>query len=47
MTQTDLIIENLRAQFGGAIQAVDQFRGETTVTIASERRGTGRELLAG
>ncbi|MGC8780640.1 MAG: NADH-quinone oxidoreductase subunit C, partial [Anaerolineae bacterium] len=34
MTQLDSIIGKLRAQFGSAIQAVDEFRGETTVTLA-------------
>jgi len=33
MAQTTLVIEKLRAKFGAAIQAVDEFRGETTVTV--------------
>ncbi|MCX6028990.1 MAG: NADH-quinone oxidoreductase subunit D, partial [Chloroflexi bacterium] len=34
MTQANPIIEKLWAQFGSAIQAVDEFRGETTITVA-------------
>jgi NADH-quinone oxidoreductase subunit C len=34
MAQTNPTIEKLRARFGAAIQAVDEFRGETTVTLA-------------
>ncbi|MEJ5198412.1 MAG: NADH-quinone oxidoreductase subunit C, partial [Anaerolineae bacterium] len=34
MAQTNSLIEKLRTQFGNAIQAVDEFRGETTVTLA-------------
>ncbi len=34
MAQTNPIIEKLRARFGNAIQAVDEFRGETTFTLA-------------
>jgi NADH dehydrogenase I D subunit len=33
MAQTNPIIDKLRAQFGSAIQGVDEFRGEITVTI--------------
>ena len=34
MAQTNPIIEKLWSQFGSAIQAVEEFRGETTVTVA-------------
>lgn len=34
MTQPNPIIEKLRSQFGAAVQAVEEFRGETTVVLA-------------
>ncbi len=36
MSQTNPAVEKLRAQFEGAIQAVYEFRGETTVTVRSQ-----------
>ena len=37
MTQTNPTVEKLQAQFSGAVQAVSEFRGESTVTVRSEQ----------
>ena len=36
MTQTNPTVEKLQAQFSGAIQAVREFRGETTLTVRAQ-----------
>ncbi len=36
MSQTNLAVEKLQAQFPAAVQAVKEFRGETTVTVRAQ-----------